>query len=105
MLNAVVTLLAVVYGRFAGYTYFLRMVLSGVKKFESVQILRLSLTPLSAANGRDDVTPTASDVAVPTTPTSAAQKESVSVETKRAQFVMTSSKQAAVKAGGKRSGW
>ena len=81
------------------------MVVSGVKKFESVQILRLSLTPLSAANGRDDVTPTASDVAAPTTPTSAAQKESVSVETKRAQFVMTSSKQAAVKAGGKRSGW
>ena len=80
------------------------MVLSGVKKFESVQILRLSLTPLSAANGRNDVTPAASDVAAPTTPTSAIQKESVSVEAKRAQFVMTSSKQAAVAASGKRSG-
>ena len=78
----------------SGYTFFLRMVLNAVKKFESIRILRLALVPLAQPTTGDQASN--SDVINAANTSSVKTGDSISVDTKRAKFVVTSAKQTAV---------
>ena len=67
------------------------MVLNAVKKFESIRILRLALVPLAGSTAGDQASN--NDVI---NEASVKTGDSISVDTKRAKFLMTSSKQTAV---------